>query len=85
MHQHGRKYFACRLPPTLTLGWGSKSQNSTLSERGHAAYQIKGHHEFSNMVETILHADPPPTRFLGYGVTRSTFTFSEHVHVAYQI
>ena len=28
--------------PPVTLGLGSKGQNSTLTEHGHVAYQIKG-------------------------------------------
>ena len=59
MQQHGRKYFACRGPPPLTLRLGSKGQNSTLSEHGHVAYQIKGNHECSDMVADILPVDPP--------------------------
>ena len=39
---------------------GSKDQNSTFSEHGHVAYQIKDNHECSNMVANILPADPPP-------------------------
>ena len=58
MQQNGNKYFARRHPP-LTLGVGSKGQNSTFSEYGHVAYQIKGSDGYSSMV-TILLADPPP-------------------------
>ena len=43
MQQHGGKYFAHRFP--LTLGVGSKCHNSTFSEHGHVAYQIKRNHE----------------------------------------
>ena len=65
MQQHGSKYFARRSPLpipsplTLTLGMGSMGQNSTFSEHGHVAYQIKENHECSNMVapQTPL----PPT------------------------
>ena len=39
---------------------GSKGQNSTFSEHGHVAYQIKGNHGYSNMVANIMPADPPP-------------------------
>ena len=52
MQQHGRQYFACK--PPLTLGLGSKCQNSTLAEHGHVTYQIKGNHECSNMIVNIL-------------------------------
>ena len=55
MQQHGSNYLACR-PTPLTLGLGSKGQNSTLSENGHVAYQIKGNHECSNMVANTLSA-----------------------------
>ena len=37
--------------------WG---QNSTFSEHGHVAYQIKGNHECSSMVANILVVDPFP-------------------------
>ena len=46
------------------LGMGSKVQNSTFSEHGHVAYQIKENHECSNMVPNILLAD---TLTLGMG------------------
>ena len=39
MQQHGSKFFARRLP--LSLGVGSKGQNSTFFEHGHVSYQIK--------------------------------------------
>ena len=58
MQQHGSKYFDCRpalLP--MTLWFGSVGQNSTFSEHGYVAYQIKGNHECSNMVTNILIAD----------------------------
>ena len=32
-------------PPPGPLDMGSKDQNSTFSEHGHVAYQIKGNHE----------------------------------------
>ena len=40
MQQHGRKYFACI--PLNDPGIGVKRSNSTFSEHGHVAYQIKG-------------------------------------------
>ena len=40
------------MPLTQLIG-----QKSTFSDHGHVAYQIKGNHEFSNMVANILHAD----------------------------
>ena len=60
MQQHCRKYFSCRPPQPLILVLGSKGQNSTLLERGHGAYQIKGNHECSDMVANILPADHLP-------------------------
>ena len=60
MQQHGSKYFARRPPPSPTaLGMGFISQNSTFSEYGHVAYQVKGNHECSNMVAKNLPADSP--------------------------
>ena len=56
MQQQGRKYFAFRFP--LTLGVGSKGQNSTFSEQSHVAYQIKMNHKCSIMVANSLPADP---------------------------
>ena len=40
------------------LRGGGGGQNSTFSEHGHVAYEIKGNHECSNMVANILPADP---------------------------
>ena len=40
------------MPLTQSIG-----QKSTFSDHVHVAYQIKGNHEFSNMVANILHAD----------------------------
>ena len=59
MQQHSRTYFAHRPSPSPTLGVGSTSQNSTYSEYGHAAFQIKGIQECSNIVEHISTAGPP--------------------------
>ena len=44
MQQHGSRYFACRptSSPDYIHGVGSKGKNSTFSEHGHVAYQIKG-------------------------------------------
>ena len=55
---------------------GSKDQNSTFSEHGHVAYQIKGNPEFSNMVANTLLTDPPTI-----GIKRWKFNFSEQCHV----
>ena len=57
---------------------GSNGQNSTLSEHGYVAYQIKENQECSNMVANIL---PSP----GDGSIGRNLTFPEHGHVAYQI
>ena len=75
MQQHGSKYFT-RRPPV------SKGQNSTFSEHGWVAYQIKGNHECSNMVANSL---PPDPCILGVGSKVHNSTFSEYGHVAYQI
>ena len=84
MQQHGSKYCAHRpLPPPLTpltLGLGSKGQNSTFSEHGHVAYKIKWNQECSKMVANILPTDPP----LPWGCGQNS-TLSKHSHVAYQI
>ena len=73
MQQHGSKYFACRRPTNPpTLGLGSIGQNSTFSQHGHVAYQIKWNHECRNMVANILPADLPPTIL---GIKRSKFNF----------
>ena len=61
------------LPTDFPLDTGG--QNSTFSD-----HQINGYHRCSNMVATILPADPS-----ALGVKRSKFSFSEHGHVAYQI
>ena len=63
MQQHGSKYFARRPlpPPPSDPGVGSKGQNSTFSQHGHVAYQIKGNHECVKMVAIILPAGPHPT------------------------
>ena len=83
------KYFARIRTPPWTLGWG---QNSSFTEHGHVAYQIKGNHECSNMVANILpehpHTPPPPphthTSTRGFGSKGQKSTISEYGHVAYQ-
>ena len=65
--------------PWVDLGGKSKAQNSSFSENGHVAYQIKEDHEYSSMVANIFPADPyPPDP--GVGINRS-----EHGHAVYQI
>ena len=63
------------------LGMGSKVQNSTFSEHGHVAYQIKENHECSNMVPNILLAD---TLTLGMGQKGQNLPFSELGNIEYQ-
>ena len=60
-----------------------RGQNSTFSEHGHVAYQIKKNHKGSNYVAIILPADLPQT--LGMRSVGQNSTFLEHVNVAYQI
>ena len=47
-------------PHGWTEGVGSKGQNSTFSEHGHVAYQIKENNECSNMLANIMDADTSP-------------------------
>ena len=54
---------------------GANDQNSTLSEHGQVAYQIKKNQECSNMVATILPADPPPPPDPVEGIYRSIYNF----------
>ena len=63
------------------LGMGSKVQNSTFSEHGHVAYQIKENHECSNVVANILLADTLTPRM---GQIGQNLPFSEHGHIEYQ-
>ena len=67
------------VPPGLRNG--VKVQNSTFSEHGHVAYQIKENHECSNMVPNILLTD---TLTLGMGQIGQNLPFSEHGHIEYQ-
>ena len=53
---------------------GLKCQNSIFLEHGHVAYQIKGNHGCSNMVENILAGNPLPPP-LTLGVKRSKLIF----------
>ena len=56
----------------------SKGQNSTFSEHGHVAYQIKDNHECSNMAANILPTDPPYPHPRD-GVSRSKFNFFQNM------
>ena len=71
LQQQGTKYFACRPPtpppPHPTLGMGSIGRNSTFSEHGYVAYQIR----LQQHSTKILPADPPHDP--GDGVNRSKF------------
>ena len=61
------KYFACRRPSPLTLGLGSKGQNSTLSEHNHVAYQIKGIMNAATWYQIFCPQTPPlPSLGMGY-------------------
>ena len=73
------------LTARVDLGEGSKGQNSTFSEHGHVAYQIKENHEGSILVAIILPADLPLPKTLGMRSVGQNSTISEHVNVAYQI
>ena len=61
MNQHGSNYFTHR-PLPGPWGWG---QNSTFSEHGHVAYQIKGNGKCSNMQAHILSFHTPSTPGVG--------------------
>ena len=45
----------------MDLGDGIKMSKLFFLEHGHVAYQIKGNHGCSQMVENILAGEPPPT------------------------
>ena len=82
MQQHGSKYFApppypyspppqyfaCRPPPSPTMRMGSVGQNSTFSEHGHVAYQIKENHTCSNMAANIFPSRQCPSQTLTLGM-----------------
>ena len=80
MQRHGSNYFA--IDPHPTLGMGSVGQNSTFSEHGHVAYQVKENHECSIM---NARRPPIPSRTIGMGSVGQNLTILEHCHVAYQI
>ena len=64
---------------------GSKGQNSTFSEYGHFAYQIKGNDACVNMVANVFFISPTPSPGPGDRVKGLISTFTEYCHVAYQI
>ena len=82
MQQHASTYSV--LTQTLDpWGVGSKGQNSSFSEHGHVAYQIKGNHKCSNMQGHILSLHTPSTP--GVESKGQNNFFSESSHIAYQI
>ena len=70
------------LPRDSTPSPHPGGQNSTFSEHGHVAYQIKGNHKCSNMLANILPADPLDPGVWSKGHNTN---FSEHGHFAYQV
>ena len=52
-------------PPSPNPGDGVISQNSTFSEHGHVAYQLKGITKCSSIVAIFLPTDPPPPTTIG--------------------
>ena len=70
-------------PDPLDIG-GQTVKNTTFSEHGLVAQQIKGNHECSNMVAIFYpQTTPPPT--MGVVSKGQNSTIPEHGHVAYQI
>ena len=63
MQQNGSKYFASR--PPLTQPLGSIVQNSTFSEHGHAAYQIKKESQMQQHGRKYFRSRPPPRQHWG--------------------
>ena len=68
--------------PSLTLGKESLGQNSTFSEHGHAAYQIKGTQQMQQHGSKYFGRRPLPDLF--WGSKGQNSTFSDHGHVAYE-
>ena len=82
MQQHGSNYFARRPPPPPPppynpVGIRVKCRNSTFSEHGHVAYQIKENHEINaatwKQIFRPQTALPPPPCW--EWVNRSKFIF----------
>ena len=71
--------------PPLTLGVGSKSQNSTFSEHRHVVFQIKMNHKCTSIVANILPQTLIPNPQPWGGPQGQNASFSEHGHVAIQI
>ena len=77
--QHGSKYFDCQPSPS-PQPWVI-SQNSTFSEHGHVAYQLKGITKCSSIVANFLPTVPPsPYDHREKGSRGQNSTFSEHGH-----
>ena len=86
IQQHGRKYFA-RIPPPQNPRDGQIGQNSTFSEHGHVAYQIKWNHEMQQYGSRYFVRRSPHTHIHSplTGSIGQNSAFSEHGHVAYPI
>ena len=79
MQQHDANILPTTSPSTTpTLGVGSKGQNSTFSEHGHVAYQIKGNGA------ACKHIFSPYTHPQPVGWIKRLYK-SECGHVSYQI
>ena len=84
MQLHDSKYCTHRHhPPDPWVG--SIGQNSTFSEHGHVAYQIKGNHQVQQHGSKCFSRRRLPVPRLCCGSKCQNLTFSEHCHVAYQI
>ena len=69
-------------PQTPPGPWGGGlGQNSTLSEHGHVAYQLKGITKCSRMVANILPADPTQTQGMGPLVKIKLFQNMVMLHI----
>ena len=66
---------------------GSKGQNSTFSEHGHVAYQLKGNKECSSMQAHILSLHTPSTPVVGskiileWSIERYASTYCVLTHI----
>ena len=65
MQQHGRKYLACRPPPPMSLGMGSKFKTQLYQNMVLLHIKLIGIMKCSNMVANILPTDPPDPRGMG--------------------
>ena len=69
----------CPQTPHLTLGIGPLGQNSTFSEHGHVAYQIKENHQIQQHSSKIFDRRPLPDPAVG--VKSSKFNVFKHGHI----